>query len=172
MKTYTIILLAVIFSSCGSTDISYDYDETIDFEQYRFFSAYPEMSTGLNPFDEERILKSIRAELVEKGFSASEQPDFYINIYTEQFREQNRNNVGIGVGGGGGNVGVGISGGFPIGGQDTYMRIIVDFIDVKNDALIWQAIIESKFNQNASPEEQQAQFHKIIGEALDEFPPE
>lgn len=172
MKFLRIFICFFLVSSCSTTRVTYDYDHTVDFSKYQTYSLYPELHSGLNPFDEERLLRSLSVALREKGLRRAENPDFYVNVFTEQFREESRNSIGIGIGGGGGNMGIGVSGGFPIGGPDTYLRIIIDFIDAPLDTLIWQAVIESKFENNVSPEKQQAQFNKIISEALEEYPPE
>ena len=95
----------------------------------------------------------------------------YVNVYTEEYQEQNRNNVGIGIGGGGGNLGVGVSGGIPLGGPRTYLKLNFDFIDVQDDSLIWQAVVESKFDTDAGPEKRLERFEGIVKIALDAYPP-
>ncbi|GHA40841.1 hypothetical protein GCM10007103_22720 [Salinimicrobium marinum] len=143
----------------------------MNFDNYVTYSLYPEFHSGLSQLDERRLVSGLESTLQEKGFSSSQMPDLYVNVYTEEFQEQSRNNIGIGVGGGGGNLGVGVSGGIPLGGPKTFLKLTFDFIDVQDDSLIWQAVVESKFDPDASPEKRQARFERIVKKALEGYPP-
>lgn len=171
MKLLKILLLCLFISSCNAPQAVYDYDQEVSFEKYSTYSIYPDLHSGLSQLDERRLLSSLEKGLRNKGFSASNTPDLYVNVYSEEYQEQSRNNLGIGVGGGGGNVGVGVSGGIPLGGSKTFLKLTFDFIDVQNDALVWQAVVESKFDPDASPEKRQARFDKIVKKALNGYPP-
>ncbi|HEY9185532.1 MAG TPA: DUF4136 domain-containing protein [Salegentibacter sp.] len=171
MRAFNILLLFLFLVSCNTPQAVYDYDQEVNFSNYSTYALFPDFRSGLSQLDEKRLLASLENQLQQKGFSASSKADMYVNVYTDEFREQNRNSVGIGVGGSGRNVGVGVSGGIPLGGPETYLQITFDFIDVKDDALIWQAVVESKFNPDASPKERQTQFQKIVQKALEAYPP-
>lgn len=172
MKVLRLLFLFLFLYSCNTPKAVFDYNEKADFSQFRSFDFYPELITGLSPLDENRLLESLEMNLKDKNISASHQPDLYVNVYAEEYQENSRNSLGVGVGGGGGNVGVGVSGGIPLGGSNTYLRLTFDFIDVKNDDLVWQAVVNSKFNKNASPEKRRAAFDKIVKKALEGYPPE
>ncbi|NJW53928.1 DUF4136 domain-containing protein [Salinimicrobium oceani] len=171
MKILKILCLILFCASCNSTRAVYDYDEQANFPSYKSIGIYPELRSGLSQLDEDRLLKSVEKILSERELFASSSPDLYLNIYTEQYQEQSRNTLGVGVGGTGRNVGVGVSGGIPLGGPETFLRLTFDLIDVSTDALVWQAVVDSKFNFNASPEERQNRFDKIVKEALNAYPP-
>ena len=96
----------------------------------------------------------------------------YVNAYSQERIDRNRSRLGIGIGSGGGNVGVGVSGGIPIENNKVILEITIDFINVAKDALIWQAVVESKLNPKASPEERRVLFNKIVQKALEGYPPE
>jgi hypothetical protein len=85
--------------------------------------------------------------------------------------DRNRSSIGVGIGGGGIGGGVGVSGGIPIENNTMILEVTIDFIDVTEDSLIWQAVVESKFNANASPEQRRAMFDKIVDKALEGYPP-
>lgn len=172
MRALPIFLVFLFLASCNAPQAVYDYDQEINFSNYSTYALFPDFRSGLSQLDEKRLLASLENQLQKEGFSSSSEADIYVNVYTDEFQEQNRNSVGIGVGGSGRNVGVGVSGGIPLGGPETYLQITFDFIDVKDDALIWQAVVESKFNPNASPQERQAQFQKIVQKALEGYPPQ
>lgn len=171
MRHYKFIGLFFILIACGGPKAVYDYDEQANFSSYSTFSIYPEINTGLSQLDERRLLNSVEKVMQERNFSASQNPDLYLNIYTEEYREESRNSLGVGVGGTGRNFGVGVSGGIPLGGPETFLRLTFDLIDVTTDALVWQAVVDSKFDFNARPEDRQERFDKIVREALKGYPP-
>jgi hypothetical protein len=171
MKLFKFFFVCLIITSCSSTQAVYDYDEQANFSSYNSVAIYPELRTGLSQLDEKRLLNSVERVLRENDLSLSSSPDLYLNIYSEEFQEQSRNRLGVGVGGTGRNVGVGVSGGIPLGGPETYLRLTFDLIDVKSDALVWQAVVDSKFNFNARPEERQKRFDRIVDKALKNYPP-
>lgn len=171
MKTLKYVWAFLLISACNAPQVAYDYDNQINFEEYKTYSLFPDFQSGLSQLDQSRLIESLKAQMAEKGFSMAESPSIYVNVYTEPYQQDNRNRVGIGIGGGGGNVGVGVSGGIPLGQMDSYLRLTFDFIDVSNDALIWQAVVDSPFNRDASPEKRQQQFDKIVAKALEGYPP-
>ena len=172
MRLFKFSLILLFITACNAPQAVYDYDQEADFNQYSTYALFPEFKTGLSQLDDSRLIESLDRKMKEKGFSISEEPGIYVNMYTESFEQDNRSRLGIGVGGGGGNVGVGVSGGVPIGPMDTYLKLTFDFIDVKKDELVWQAIVESPFNMNATPQKRQQQFDKIVDKALENYPPE
>jgi len=167
---YSFLLLFI--AACNSPKAFYDYDQQVNFNQYTTYSLFPNLQTGLSQLDESRLVNSLKQAMAEEGLSNSENPGIYVNVYTKEFQQDNRNRVGVGIGGGGGNVGVGVSGGIPIGQMDTYLELTFDFIDVEKDVLVWQAVVESSFNANAKPEARQEKFDKIVAKALEGYPPE
>ncbi|WP_423818162.1 DUF4136 domain-containing protein [Salinimicrobium sp. TIG7-5_MAKvit] len=171
MKLLRILSLCLIITACGGPRAAFDYDEQTNFSSYNSVVFYPEMRTGLSELDEKRLLNSIEKTLQEKNMSTSSTPDLYLNVYTEQYQEPSRNSVGVGIGGTGGNMGVGVSGGIPLGGPESFLQLTFDLIDVERDELVWQAVVNSKFNPNWSPVQRQQQFYKIVKEALEGYPP-
>lgn len=171
MRLIPIIGLLFLIIACGGPRAVYDYDEQANFSAYSSIAIYPEIQTGLSQLDEKRLLTSVEKVMQERNFSASQNPDLYLNIYTEEYQEQNRSSLGVGVGGTGRNVGVGVSGGIPLGGPETFLRLTFDLIDVQKDVLVWQAVVDSKFDFDASPENRQQRFDQIVKEALDAYPP-
>lgn len=167
---YTILLLFI--TACNAPQAVYDYDQEVNFDQYSSYQLFPDFRTGLSQLDESRLIESLSSALQQKGFSTTEtEPNIYVNVYTEQFQQDNRSRVGVGFGGGGGNVGVGVSGGIPVGQMDTYLRLTFDFIDVEKDMLVWQAVVESPFKFDADPKSKQEQIERIVAKALEGYPP-
>lgn len=171
MKLIKLLLACTVIYSCGGPRAVYDYDEQANFDSFSSIALYPEMRTGLSELDQDRLLSSLENLIAARNLSSTENPDLYLNVYTEQYQEPNRTNVGVGIGGTGRNVGVGVSGGIPLGGPKTFIRFTFDLIDVRTDDLVWQAVVDSKFDFSASPQERQQRFDKIVEEALDGYPP-
>jgi hypothetical protein len=172
MKIIKLLFICVLFASCNAPKIAYDYDQAANFNAYSTYSLFPDFRSGLSQLDEARLIRALDNVMQQKGFSTADDPDLFINIYTEKFQQQSGNSIGLGVGGGGGNVGVGVSGGIPIGGPENYLKMTIDFIDKSKDNLVWQAVVDVKFNPNARPEQRQALFDKVLQKALDGYPPE
>ncbi len=172
MKKFKYLFLLAFVTACNAPQAVYDYDNEVQFNSLSTYQIYPDLKSNLSQLDEQRLLEILSSELNTVGFSqASDSPDVYLNYYASSFETPSQNNIGIGVGGTGRNVGVGVSGGIPIGGTNTQMRITFDLINVKTDALIWQAIVDSPFNMNASPEKREEQLRLMVNKALEGYPP-
>lgn len=172
MKFIKLLLLVLLFSSCASIRVNYDYDKQTNFSNYKTYNYYSDLETGMSELDTKRFLDILDAGLKAKGFSLSETPDFFINIQSDEYQNQQRSNVGVGVGGGGHNVGGGLSIGLPIGQPRMNRQITIDFIDENGKGLFWQAASESGFNPKASPEKREAIFKAIVDKVLSQYPPQ
>ena len=171
MRYIRILILCLLFSSCNNLRAVYDYDQQLDYSQYDTYAVYPEFMPGLNELSEKRLLSALEEVLQEERLELSATPELYVNVYSEEFREPNRNTLGIGVGGGGGNVGVGVSGGIPLGGSETYLQLTFDLIDATNNELVWQAVVESPYDLNDIPEKRAEVLRKMVAKAFKGYPP-
>lgn len=171
MKISPLYFFLLVLASCNTPQAVFDYDQQANFSNYQTYAIYPELLTGLSQLDEERLINSVEEGLQGEGLSSSNTPDLYVNIYSEEFRQQSDSRLGVGVGGTGRNVGVGVSGGIPLGGPETYLRLTFDLIDAKSDVLVWQAVVESSFDLDATPAERQKRFDQIVQKALAGYPP-
>jgi hypothetical protein len=74
-----------LFSSCSSVRVVYDYDSTIDFNNYSTFAFTKQEIEKLeiSDIDKKRILNSIEQSMKEKGYDFSSSPDLIINISTK-----------------------------------------------------------------------------------------
>lgn len=172
MKPFRYVLVLLLMSSCGAV-IHYDYEKTTDFTQYKTFNYFDDMKTGLSELDTKRLIRAIDASLEAKGMQRTENPDFFIDIMSQDIQNINNSNVGVGVGGTGSNMGGGISVGLPIGGNKNSREITIDFVDKRNgERLFWQAVSESTYNINAKPEQREANFKTLIEKIFKAYPPE
>lgn len=170
MKLFSILILSILFISCGAT-VAVDYDRQVDFSTYNSYNYFPNIDSGLNDLDNDRIIKITDSLLQQRGFVKSETPQLYINFFARESVSNSRNTIGIGIGGGGGNMGVGVSGGIPIGGRVVNQQLTIDFIDAEKDDLVWQAIAEGEMKERATPQQKEAYYFSIIEKMFSKYPP-
>lgn len=171
MKTFKFILLALLFTSCG-TVVNYDYEKSTDFTQYKTYNYFDDMKTGLSQLDDKRLMRVIDAKLQTMGLTRSDNPDFFIDIQSQDIMNRNNSTVGVGAGGGGRGGFGGVSVGLPLGGNQNTREIVIDFVDKsQNEKLFWQAVSESSYKQNASPEKREATFAKLVEKIFAGYPP-
>ncbi len=172
MKPIVLFIFMLVLCSCGGTYVVHDYDEKLDFSGYKTYNFYPEMDSGLSELDQKRLLLVTESLMQTKGFTRSETPEIYINFESTVTKEASGNTIGVGVGGGNrSGVNIGVGGNIPIG-SNTYLELTIDFVDVKKDELVWQAIAKKQFHPNASPNTKTYFFQKVIKKSLDKYPPE
>ena len=171
MKKFFFPLVLVLFFSCNTVRVTYDYEKTADFSKYKTYNYYSNIQTGMSELDNKRLFNILDEALKAKGLSLAQAPDFFIDIQTSQYQSANQSSVGLGMGGGGGNVGGGVSVGIPVGQAAMNRQIVFDFVDEYGIGLFWQAISDSSYNSEASPEEREAQFKTIVEKVLEGFPP-
>ena len=170
MKYHLFALMALVAASCG-TIARVDYDVDTDFSNYKSYSSYPILDSGLSDLDDKRILKLCDSILQLNGFVKSEKPDFIFNFYASEQLDRSRSTIGIGVGGGGRNGGFGVSGGIPIEGYKIDQQFTMDIIDRKKDKLIWQGIVNRHYPQEANPTQMYEHYEKVLLAIFSKFPP-
>nr|WP_299345019.1 DUF4136 domain-containing protein [Allomuricauda sp.] len=182
-KLFALATLAVmLFASCSSVRVIADYDQRADFRTYRTFAYY---KTGIDraqisDLDKKRILRAIDNEMVNRGFTKSQQPDILISIFTKE-REQvdvYNNNWGWGWGWGwGGFYNPWLWGpGWGWGGSNVSTRtegsLYIDFIDARSKELVWQGRGVGTLNNIKNIEKKEKRIKEFVSEILEEYPPE
>ena len=136
LYSHKIILftLALIINSCGIY-VQYDYDSDVDFNNYSSYSFYePDIEkVEISDLDKKRILRSLDSGLKSKGLQRSSSPDLLITFDTKSKERVYINNY------------------MPYGWNpffynypyySGYSRVqgtlYVNFIDNKNQQLVWQ----------------------------------
>jgi|SRR5690554_4268396 len=170
MKLLSVLIISIVLVSCGAT-VAVDYDRQTDFSKYNSYNYFPDIDSGLNELDNNRIMQITDSLLQERGFVKIETPQILINFYARESVSNSRNTIGIGIGGGGGNMGVGVSGGIPIGGRVVNQQLTMDFIDSEKDELVWQAIAEGEMKERATPQQKEAYYISVVQKILAKYPP-
>jgi hypothetical protein len=163
----SITLISLLLFSCAGVQVSSDYDSRASFPQYKTFAFLKEGidKAEISDLDKKRILRSIEAEMIKKGYTLSENPDIFINFFTrERERQDLYQSVGIGWGWG------------PVWGSSVQVSpavtegvLLIDIIDGKKKDLIWQGKGAGILSERANKDEQ---IHKFVSEILKQYPPE
>ena len=165
------LVLLLLVVSCTTIRVNYDYDKEVDFSNYTTYNYFSDMDSGLSQLDEKRLVRILDSTLTSRGYRLAEEPEFFINILSSEFRKAPNNSVGVGIGGTGRNVGGGISLGIPVGNSGIQRSIQFDFVDAQRDALIWQAVAESGYRENASPSVRENNLRALVKKVFSKYPP-
>ncbi|WP_341221908.1 DUF4136 domain-containing protein [Polaribacter atrinae] len=174
-KIFLFLFSTALLTSCNAIKVTTDYDNKVDFNQYKTFAFYkPGIDKAeISDIDKKRILRAIESELIAQGFSKSENPDMLVSIFTksrEKVNVQQNNNFGYGYGWGwnpwmmgGMNNNINVS-------QYTEGTLFVDFIDKKKKELVWQGIGTGALKlQNR--EKKESRIKEFVKEIISRFPP-
>ncbi|CAM3738688.1 putative lipoprotein [Flavobacterium saliperosum S13] len=174
-KTIQLLSLTLLFvlGACSSVRVDADYDNNVDFSQYK---TYAFQKSGIDKaeisdLDKKRILRAIDAEMTKKGYTKSETPDLLVNIFTKE-RERvdvNQYSAGWGYGWGWG------WNPYMWGGRNyvttsTEGTLYIDLIDAKKKELIWQGKGSGYLEQ--SREKKEERINEFVAKILVQFPPE
>ncbi|CAM4010000.1 DUF4136 domain-containing protein [Flavobacterium antarcticum] len=171
---YLPLLLIFLVVSCSSVNVYNDYDKKVDFTQFKTFAFYkPGVDkVEISDLDKKRILKSIEAEMLAKGFTKSENPDLLVNFFTKS-REQVdvnafNNSWGYGYGYGWNP--------YIWGGNRTTVRtttqgtLFIDLIDAKKKEMVWQGEGQGEIFKNQKNKEER--IGEFVKEILKQYPPQ
>ncbi len=171
MKKLLLTGLLTCLFSCASVQVNYDYDPGTDFSAYRTYNYFSDLNTGLSNLDNERLLDAVDSVMQVKGIKLSEEPEFLINIQSQDYFKPQNSSLGVGVGGTGSNVGGGVSVGVPLGGNSLERELVFDFVDSQKNQLFWQAVTLSNLNEKASPLTREKKIKEIVSKVFAKYPP-
>jgi hypothetical protein len=164
-------LFLFLLMGCYSSKVMTDYDDAINFSDFKTYNFYEDVGTGLHELDVKRVIAAINLELKQRGFQEVENPDFYINVTTKTSLSRNNNLIGIGLGSGGRNSGIGISGGIPIGAKKINEEFVIEFVNAKTNQIIWEGALNTEISENRNPEEKELHYNEVVKKILVHYPP-
>lgn len=174
MKTIKIfpILFLFILGSCSSIKVYSDYDNKVNFNQYKTYAFHKKGidRVELSDLDKKRILRAIDAELSKKGMMKSENPDLLVNIFTKEREQLNVDQFNVGWG-----YGWGYGWNPYLWGGRTYVTsstegtLYIDLIDAKKKELVWQGEGVGYLTENRS--EKEKQINEFVSKILAQYPP-
>lgn len=171
MKKLIYIFLLVL-AACGAPKVSFDYDKSLDFKQFKTYNYFADMETGMNQLDDKRLFFQLDSLLAVKGFTKTATPDLLINIKTARFESSSPFQMNLGVGSVGRSGGVGVSGGVPVGNTSLNEEVLFDIVDAKRNELIWQGRSEKRLPKSTTPLAREQYFATVVAKVFEKFPPE
>jgi hypothetical protein len=185
-KFLTSFAILLFLSSCSSLKVNYDYDHSVDFNQFKSFSFYPwDYKNGfqINEYDKETILMTIKSEMEKKGYKYQKSGgERAISIFltiegkTNYKAYINHYNGWAGYGGGWGYSGFGYGYGYGPGYSITKVTksqydqgtLVIDAFNMANKNLIWQGIASSEVEENLDKRDRK--LPKNVSQILAKFP--
>lgn len=170
--TTVLLLFVVMMSSCSSVRVASDYDQQVDFNQYKTYAFFkPGIDKAeISDLDKKRILRAIETEMAEKGFTKSEDPDVLVSIFTktkENINIYQNNMMGWGYG-------WGWNPWFWGAGPNTVNTtsegtLYIDLVDAEGKELVWQGMGTAALARKV--DRKQERINEIVEEILETYPP-
>jgi len=173
-KTFSLLALLIIMSSCNSVRVAADYDKNTNFDSYKTFAFF---KTGIDKaeisdLDKRRILRAIESEMLAKGFTKSKDPDLLVSIFTKERQEVNVWNNGFG--------GFGYGWGWsPFWGNNFNTNVstnsqgslYIDLIDTKKKELVWQGKGSGYLTSSSKVDKKIERINTFVREIMTAYPP-
>ena len=173
-------VVILLLSSCAGGP-SIDYDVAADFSAYKTYawSEKTDEATSKSQADSPLVHKRVRADIDEnlqaKGLRSVDaaQADLLVTYHLSvAVTGHTSSSVSIGVGSFGPHSSVGLSVGAPVGGRAIKEgTLVIDLIDAKTKALVWQGSTSRKVSRSPTPEKTNAKIDEAVGEILAKYPP-
>jgi hypothetical protein len=152
MRQFLLLAVVVLAISCEpSLKVSQDFNKDVNFTQYKTFAMYKNdtISTAISQLNRDRIINSIKSEMVKKGFQENPaSPDLMVNavaIFKDRVSVNEYSNY-YGYGGfyrpyywGG----AGMYGSSSSSIDIQHYKdgsLIIDIVDTKEKKLVWQGV--------------------------------
>lgn len=175
MKKVFLLSLFLILCSCSSIRVYSDFDNNIDFSNYKTFAYFkPEIDrVDISDLDKRRILKALDNEMSLKGLSKSETPDLLIGFTTkakDKIYVNNFNNFSWGWGWGWGfNPWLWGPNGFNTISTKTEGTLYVNIIDATTRQLVWQGKGRGGIDENIKNRNERISL--FVKEIVGSYPP-
>lgn len=169
--TIVLVLFAVVFTSCSSVKVATDYDKDVNFNQYQSFAFFkPGIDKAeISDLDKKRILRAIEAEMQQKGFTKSDDPDLLVSIFTKTKENINIYNNNYAYGYGWGWHPWYWGSGYNTVNSTTEGTLYIDLIDAEQKELVWQGMGTAALAKDV--DRKQKRINEIVEEILEKYPP-
>lgn len=177
MKTLLLIFLVPMMLMPGKIKVTYDYDKTANFGEFKTFSvalpsaadmqaASAKYPTIVNQLNETALQNAIISQMESRGYTQSTTPDLTVtyNIKIQTQTEYQANTMGMGPGLYGGGFYGGYAGYAGFGGMSTTTvtpenyetgSIVIDVVSTKTNTLVWYGGGSGMIGDNATKNAEQ-----------------
>jgi hypothetical protein len=161
------VALLVAMTGCSSLTVYSDWDDNAEFAEFRSFKLLDRTQPARDELVERRVRESVRASLVEMGFTENTtSPDFLVAIHgqVEDKVDVQTYNYGYPYYG------------YPYwhGGRDVSVSqyqegtLIIDFVDASDNELFWRGW-GTKILDHSTRDE--SVIRGVVDKILDQYPP-
>jgi uncharacterized protein DUF4136 len=158
--------------ACGTVPkITYDYDDTVDFNNYVTFMLAQKTDLNLKPLDSTRFVNALARALKTKGITSAKKADLLISIKRDEKEAKSNTQIGLGMGQQSRHVGINIGGVIPISRNATTQAITIDFREASSHKLIWQSHIKNTYKNNLTAQEKGQMYYNLFITVLKGYPP-
>ena len=141
----SILILPFILGGCSTLRVSSDYDREIDFSLYNTYNFTKKVEDlPINQLNKNRLIDAISREMEAEGFSKSDNPDILLDINVLIDKKRNATTYTDHFGGGFYTYPYPYRWGGGFTTTQVYVNeylegtVFIDFIDIKENQLIWQ----------------------------------
>jgi hypothetical protein len=159
----------VLATGVEAQDVTWDYAKDTDFTRFKTY-AWVEGRVPLDPFNHQRIVGAVDAQLAAKGFTRvepTENPDALVAYHAGFARNPEITGFGSGWGG------------YRYGGSwDVRARVndvfvgtlIVDIVDAASHTIVWRGVASKQIDPHAKPETRDKQVGKAVQKLFRHYP--
>jgi len=181
-KAVTTLILITLITACGSTTkIHSDYDQSVDFSQYKTYNYFSPMGIENPNYSSllgQMFRDAIDAQMQPRGYVKSDNPDILINVSARLEDKTKVTTMSDPMYGGY----YGYRGGMydPWGGygygttthvsQYTEGTVNVDMVDIKQKRMIWEGVAIGRVNEKKQNENLREDINTGVAEMFSGYP--
>ena len=167
------VIAALFLAGCSSITVNQDYDPAYDFNKLKTYGFIPiTEDAGIDQLNATRLGDAIKANLTAKGYTLAENADFGIALFfTKDTKTSIQSTGGYGYGYGYGYRGYGGMGGSTYVTQYEEGTLVIDFVDMAKQELVWRGVGTGAVSESPSVEERTEKINNAVTQILEQFPP-
>ena len=170
---FLILITFAVNRSSAQVRTSFDYDKNADFSKFSSFNFTEEaLNLPLNDLNKDRLINAITTELVNKGYSRSEDPDLWVDI---KISTQQRQSATATTDWYGTSYRYRWGGGFTTTNINVHEyiegTIFVDLIDSDANQLVWQGRGVGTVRENIKAARREKRIKKAMTKLFRRYPP-
>jgi len=173
-KVFLFLATLAVLSACSSVRVSSDFDREANFASYKKYSFTKEaQELPVGDINRKRVLDAVTNELAAKGFTASDQPDVWVDLKVKAEQKETATTTSTPYYGRG--YGYRWGGGFSTTdiNIEEYVEgtLFVDMIDVSKKQLVWQGRAVGTLDPDASAEKREQNINSAVKQIFTKYPP-
>lgn len=166
--TVLFAITALFLAGCSTISVNQDYDPAYDFSKLKTYGFIPiTEEAGIDQLNATRLGDAIKNELNTKGYTLDENADFGIALFFTKDTKTSIQSTGYGYG----YRGYGGMGGSTYVTQYEEGTLVIDFVDMAKQELVWRGVGTGALSDSPSVEERTENINNAVAQILAQFPP-